>query len=100
MKRKEIEGYLDAQGRVTQIPSKKKKKLFIFSYIADQIPEDTTYTEREFSQLLNELHTFKDAATLRRELYDYYLINKEHDGSLYQVNKNRLSAEELVEKYC
>ena len=95
-----IKGYIDADGRVTQMPSKRKKKIYVLSYLADRIPEEQEFTEKEFSELLNRLHTFGDAATLRREMYDYFLINRDQNGSLYTVNKDRLSAEELVEKYC
>lgn len=95
-----IKGYLDADGRITQMPSKKKKKLYILSYLADCIPEDQEFTEKEFNELLNNLHTFGDAATLRREMYDFFLINRNQNGSLYAVNKDRLSAEALIEKYC
>ena len=95
-----IKGYIDVDGRVTQMPSKRKKKIYVLSYLADRIPEEQEFTEQEFSELLNRLHTFGDAATLRREMYDYFLINRDQDGSLYTVNRDRLSAEELVEKYC
>lgn len=100
MKLKSIEGYLDTQGRVTQMPSKRKKKLYVLAYLADCIPENQMFTEKEFNRLLDDLHTFGDAATIRRELYNYFLINREQNGSLYAVNKDRLSVEALVEKYC
>lgn len=95
-----IKGYIDVDGRVTQMPSKRKKKIYVLSYLADCIPEGQEFTEKEFSELLNQLHTFSDAATLRREMYDYFLINRDQGGSMYMVNKDRLSAEALVEKYC
>ena len=47
MDTKTIKAYLDADGCVTQMPSKKKKKLCVLSYLADRIPEDREYTERE-----------------------------------------------------
>ncbi len=49
MDTKTIKAYLDADGCVTQMPSKKKKKLCVLSYLADRIPEDREYTEREFN---------------------------------------------------
>lgn len=72
----------------------------MLSYLADRIPPDKVYTEREFNELLNTLHTFGDAATLRRELFDYYLVNRSQDGKNYSLNKDRMSAEQLVERYC
>lgn len=100
MESKIINGYLDENGRITQLPSKKKKKLYVLSYLADRIPEEQEFTEKEFNELLDNLHTFGDAATLRREMFNFFLINRNQNGSLYKVNKDRLSAEALVEKYC
>ena len=59
------------------------------SYLADRIPEDTAYTEKEFNEFLNTLHTFGDPVTLRRELYDYFLINKENDGTANSTTRCR-----------
>lgn len=61
--REKNRGYLDGDGRVTLMPPKRKKKLLVLSYLADRIPPDKVYTEREFNELLNTLHTFGDAAT-------------------------------------
>lgn len=72
----------------------------VLAYLADRIPPDKVYTEREFNELLNTLHTFGDAATLRRELFDYYLVNRSQDGKNYSHNRDRMSAAELVERYC
>lgn len=100
MEEKILKGYLGADGRITQMPSKKKKKLYVLSYLTDRIPVEQEFTEKEFNELLNNLHTFGDAATLRREMYNYFLINRRQNGSLYAVNRDRLSVEALVEKYC
>lgn len=97
---KPIQSLLDEAGRLTKMPSKRKKRLYALSYLADKIPEGQEFTEKEFNEFLNTLHTFGDAATIRREMYDHFLINREKDGSRYTANKERLSAEDLVEKYC
>lgn len=96
----DIRGYVDERGRLTALPTKRKKKLIALSYLADSIPADTVYTEMQFNELLHTLHTFGDPATLRRELYDYFLINRSKDGSEYSANPGRLSAEALIEKYA
>ena len=97
---KPIQSLLDAEGRLTKMPSKRKKRLYALAYLADKIPADREFTEKEFTEFLNTLHTFGDAASIRREMYDCFLIDREKDGSKYKLNRNRLSAEELVEKYC
>lgn len=38
MQSKVISGYMDEQGHITQMPSKKKKKLYVLCCLADQIP--------------------------------------------------------------
>lgn len=97
---KEIAGFLDSEGRLVKFPSKRKKKLIALCYIADRIPEDRVYTEKEFNALLNGLHTFGDPASLRRELYDCFLIDRDPAGTAYKVSGKRPSAQELIEKYC
>ena len=96
---REIRAYVDASGRLTALPVKRKKKLLALSYLADRIPANAVYSERQFNELLASLHTFGDPATLRRELYDYFLINRENNGTAYSVNPDRLPAEALIAKY-
>lgn len=100
MVNKEIKAFVDERGRLTAFPAKRKKKIIALSYLADRIPENETYSETDFNFLLNTLHTFGDPASLRRELYDYHLINRDSAGTSYAVDPNRPSLEELLEKYA
>lgn len=95
----ELQGYLE-KGKLVRLPSKRKKKIFALVWLTEHIPSDRTYTEKEFNDLLEELHTFNDPATLRRELYDYYLINRSQDGAEYCLNPDRPTLEELLAEYC
>ena len=97
---KELHGCLDAEGRLILLPVKRKKRILALVWLAERIPSDAVYSEREFNALLNTLHTFGDPATLRRELYDFYLINRSPNGSNYTLNPERPSAEALIEQYC
>ena len=96
---KELRGFLNADGQLCQLPGKRKKRICALCWLAERIPADGIYTEREFGALLNTLHTFGDPATLRRELFDFYLIDRESDGTRYRLSPNRPSAEELLKKY-
>ena len=96
----EIKGYLDREGRLTQFPTKRRKKIIALCYLADRIPVGQTYSERDFNALLNTLHTFDDPATLRRELFDHYLIDRDKEGRSYRLSPERPDAETLIEKYC
>lgn len=75
------------------------KKTIALCRIADRIPPEGRYTERKLNALLSSLHTFGEPATLRRELYDYFLIDRSNDGTDYRVSPDRPSAEELTAKY-
>ena len=97
---KHLDSFLDAEGRLTRFPAKQKMQLEALCYLADKIPENQTFTEKEFNALLNALHTFGDPATLRRELFDFYLIERQKDGSRYWLAPDRPSAVALIEKYC
>jgi hypothetical protein len=82
----ELKSYLDEQGRVKEWPSKRNKGKFqtlVLEYLASQFEIDVIYTEKEVNQLLNQHHTFGDAALLRRELFERGLIDRKRDGSAY-----------------
>ena len=96
----EIRGFIDADGRLTALPAKRRKKYLALSYLADRIPPEGRYTEKEFSDLLRTLHTFSDPATLRREMFDCFLIDRDTDGANYRLSPDRPNVETLMEKYC
>ena len=96
----ELRGFLDAEGRLTALPAKRRKKYLALSYLADKIPPEGRYTERAFNALLTALHTFSDPATLRREMYDCFLIDRDGNGENYRLSPDRPTAETLLEKYC
>lgn len=100
MELKELSGFLNAEGKLTSLPSKKKKKILALVWLAEQIPADKVYSEKEFSDLLRTLHTFGDPATLRRELYDYFLIDRDLNGQRYRLNPERPDKEALIAQHC
>lgn len=93
---KQIRGYVDAAGMLTALLVKRGKKRVALSYIASRIPAGKVYTEQQFNALLNGLHTFSDPATLRRELFDAWLVNRSSDGREYTLNPERPTVEELL----
>lgn len=95
----ELRGVLDAGGRLTKYPSKRPKQLAALCLLAGKLEKGKIYTERELNDALNEWHTFRDPATLRRELYDRFLINRAPDGSSYSVAEPLPSLSELKERF-
>ena len=80
-----LRNFLDATGKLTSFPAKRKMKLYALLYLAQKIPADTDFTEREINDILLDWHTFADPATLRRELYDYHFIGRSRDGKVYRL---------------
>ena len=79
----EVKNYLDAQGRLTLFPAKKKNQKIALFYLASKINPGQTYTEKELNSLLADWHTYNDNCTLRRELYNNRFINRTIDGKTY-----------------
>lgn len=90
-----LKGVLDERGRLTQFPAKRKKKLYALCLLASQFEPGRVYTEREVNDLLNEWTTFGDPATLRRELFDYWFLYREKDGSGYRLEEPQPDAKKL-----
>lgn len=80
---KQLKNFLDSQGRLTAFPAKRKMKLYALHYLAGKFEPGARYTEKEAGQLLEQWHIFQDPATLRRELYNSRLLEREKDGSAY-----------------
>jgi hypothetical protein len=79
----ELKNHLDNEGRLTLWPSKRTVQLVALDYLASKFEAGRVYSEREVNTLLDQLHTFNDAALLRRELYERGLLNRAKDGSEY-----------------
>ncbi len=84
---KELQPFLDERGRLTALPVKQGKKQLAIAYLAEKFEAGKRYSEKEVNALLGEWHTFGDPATLRRELYNRYFLNREPDGSAYWLEK-------------
>ena len=90
-----LRGFLDAEGRVTQFPARRKKQLAVLQYLAGKFAPGRIYTEREVYEVLLAWHTFRDPATLRRELYDDHFLNRTPDGRAYELADPQPTPEQL-----
>lgn len=79
----DLRALLDEEGRVTRWPARRALQAQVLNYLAARFEPGRQYTEKEVNALLNGLHTFGDAALLRRELFELGLLNREKDGSVY-----------------
>ena len=90
-----LRNFLDADGKLTAFPAKRKMKIYSLVYLADKFEAGREYTEREINNVLYAWHTFADPATLRRELYDYRFLDRSPDGRSYRLSATPPTAEEL-----
>lgn len=90
-----LRNFLNADGKLMAFPAKRKMKLYALLYLAQKIPADTDFTEREINDILLDWHTFADPATLRRELYDYCFLDRSRDGKVYRLAEKQPTPEDL-----
>ncbi len=90
-----LRSFLDAQGRLTGFPAKRKTRMYALLYLARRFEADRVYTEREVNELLHRWHTFGDPATLRRELFDARFLDRSPDGREYRLSPERPTPEAL-----
>ena len=90
-----LRNFLDANGKLTAFPAKRKMKVYCLFYLAGKFEAGREYTEREVNDLLLSWHTFADPATLRRELYDYGFLDRSRDGKVYRLAEKQPAPEAL-----
>ena len=73
----QLRGLLDGEGKLTGFPAKRKKKMYALLYLAEKLEPGRDYSERELGEALRAWHTFHDPATLRRELYDAFFLDRD-----------------------
>ena len=83
--RNQLRGLMDAKGKLTGFPAKRKKKLYALLYLAEKLEPERNYSEREINETLRLWHTFDDPATLRRELYDNFFVDRDPEGRIYRL---------------
>lgn len=74
---------LDADGRVARWPTLYSHKLIVLEHIAAHFDLDERMSEAELNVRLNQLHSFNDAAVLRRWLVEHEMFKRTRDGSAY-----------------
>ena len=90
-----LRNFLDASGKLTAFPAKRKMKSYCLFYLAQKFETEKEYTEQEINNVLLDWHTFADPATLRRELYDYRFLDRSLDGKVYRLAEKQPTPEEL-----
>lgn len=79
-----LRGFLDRSGRLVIYPSQNEKKLIALRYLIAKFDNGRDYSEKDVNSILNQWHTFKDPALLRRELFDRQFFDREPALSTYR----------------
>lgn len=85
---KKLENYYDADGRLTQYPSKRPMRIIALIKITEQIDANRKYTEKEINEIIRLNIAFRDIELIRREMFQYKLIGRLRDGSEYWVEND------------
>lgn len=80
---KKMENYYDAQGRLTQYPSKRPMRVMALTKIANCFEWERKYTEQEVNAIIKQNISFSDIELVRREMFQLKLIGRLRDGSAY-----------------
>jgi hypothetical protein len=74
---------MDEDGRLTRWPRKYSRKLIAAQCLAARFEPGRVYSEAQVNDILEDWHTFNDAAVLRRFLIDLGIMQRTSDGRQY-----------------
>lgn len=95
----ELKHFLDEEGRLVQMPVKRKKKLAFLALMAEKFEHDRIYTEQQINEILNTWHTYGDPVTWRRELVEHGILSRDPAGSRYERTAVLPTWENLLRRY-
>jgi hypothetical protein len=79
--RKVLKDYLAEDGKISQLPTNRRKLDVILRYLVEQFEFDRLYTEKEVNQIIGTYN--EDISGLRRDLISVGFLDRERDGSAY-----------------
>ncbi|PRZ15295.1 hypothetical protein CLV36_10418 [Laceyella sediminis] len=77
-----IRNFFTADGKLTHLPAKHKKKLIVLEYLIKDWKVGVKYPENELNEYIKKFHD--DYATIRRELIINHFMYREN--SIYELN--------------
>ncbi len=88
--------YFGEDGGLIRWPKKFSHQGLCLWVLWSRIPARASFTEREISALLGEMHGFGDHALLRRELFDRGMVDRSPDGREYRRIERKPPDEAVV----
>ncbi len=90
-----LKNFLDDQNRLCSYPAKRKLKTVVLFFIALKFDLNKFYSEKEINRIIEDSCRFNDVALIRRELYTHKFINRKNDGSIYWLEENQPTPQDL-----
>lgn len=81
--KKVLDAFCDADGRIKQFPTKRKKFEVLLRYVLGDFEVGVHYSEKRINEMLVKFN--EDTALLRRGLIEYKMMARQGGGGLYQV---------------
>ena len=75
--KKEVISNFFKYGRLTQIPTQRKKREIVLFEILKQFETDREYGEKEVNEIILRYH--EDFCTIRREMIAFGMMTRDHD---------------------
>lgn len=75
--RKEVVSRFFKYGRLTQLPSQRKKREIVLQEIATRFEANRTYEEKEVNEIIHQFH--EDHCTIRREMIACGIMTRERE---------------------
>ena len=91
--REKLKRYYDETRRLIQYPSKRPMRILALTKIAEQFDPQKKYTEKEANEIIRTNIAFGDIELVRREMFQYGLLDRMRDGSAYWRKEPRDCAE-------
>ncbi|WP_421384286.1 metalloregulator ArsR/SmtB family transcription factor [Bacillus salacetis] len=87
-KQKVLNNFFTNDGKLIQIPSQRKKKLFVFEHLIEGLKPGVKYAESEINEYIKKFHD--DYATIRREfIINHYMYR---ENGIYEMNPKEMWA--------
>ena len=75
--KKEVISNFFKYGRLTQIPTQRKKREIVLHKILEQFDPRREYTEKEVNEIISRYH--EDFCTIRREMIAFGMMTRDHE---------------------
>ncbi|ABX43517.1 DUF2087 domain-containing protein [Lachnoclostridium phytofermentans] len=90
-----LKNLMNKENHLIEYPAKRKLKNAALFWISKEFESGREYKEKEMNEIINSVCCFKDAALIRRELYNFRFINRTENGSAYWLEEVQPSLQEL-----